>query len=76
MYSAKCKKCGEILGAIRDPSRFTWLQCLNCGFQNNIMWVIDPNENFDHPDDRRSMEREKDLHANANKNIKDARIVR
>lgn len=70
MYIARCKKCGKIMGAIRDPSRFTWLRCMECGFQNNIMWIIDPNEHYDHPEEGMVNEREADLHADAMRNVK------
>ena len=70
MYIARCVKCREILGAIRDPSRFTWIRCMHCGHQNNIMWCVDPNEHYDDPREKMVNEREADLHADAMRNMK------
>jgi len=69
MFIARCQKCGEIMGAIRNPARFTWIQCMKCRHQNNILHCVDPNENYDHPDDKMVNEREADLHSQAMKNI-------
>ncbi len=70
MYIARCTKCQKIMGAVRDPSRFTWLRCMECGNQNNILHCIDPNEHYEHPSEKMVNEREADLHADATRNIK------
>jgi hypothetical protein len=74
MFIARCQKCSSILGAIRDPSRFSWIRCIECGFNNYITWAIDPTEHYDDSREKMVHEREMDLGASGVVNINRLKI--